>query len=119
MMEKIDIKDASIAETIRGNMPVATGILNGLMSSNLVTGKLGSTKIINFDTYNGETPVIATKGINSGTSPNGENSSWFILWQYSSIDAPYKVQIAVGISSSGLYTRNYTNKGDWESWVKY
>lgn len=108
-----------LAEVIRQVMSEVTIEKNGLFPSRALIGDLGSVKQINFDTYNGEVPIIATQGTASGTSPSGQSSEWFVLWQYSN-HTMYKVQIAISFSGNGLYTRNSSNNGvSWRNWIKY
>ena len=113
------MKASDLAEAVRQVMSVATVENNGLLASSLLNGRLSGINQINFDTYKGEIPIMATNGTSGGTSPSGVDSEWFILWQYGPCDL-YIVQIAVGLSSPGLYTRNSTDRGvSWMAWEKY
>ena len=117
--EQFKMKIADLAEAVRQVMPVATAEKNGLLASSLLTGGLVDINQINFDTYKGVIPIIATKGTSGGTSPSLNDGDWFILWQYGPYTS-YMVQIAVGFSVPGFYIRNSYDKGvSWDTWSKY
>lgn len=114
MMDKIDIKDASIAEEIRKNMAIATPSINGLMSNN---GFIIRSSAIKTSNYNDLT-LSGIHHINDNLmeAENNPGINYGILCVFST--GPYIFQIAASVTNNVVKYRTRTESANgWKSWA--
>ena len=112
MMEKIDIKDASIAEAVRKQMAVATPSLNGLMPNYYAPYD-------NMGEYNYDLNDIKKESrlLVSSTVPNSPTNEWGICLVFR-IGSGYTLQWFIEyFGCNASYIRSF-NTNKWSAWKK-